>query len=225
MRQGFRFAKKRAILLFEILISLSLTAILLTFLFSFFVESTRMEARLEKARAQVMARHHLQTRLQHVLSSLDRGAMGAPLYTQQFDREKQESLVAIFDNGIDPDPAFSGSIKGRIFLDEKNHLCLVSQPMNEESSKTERKEILFSAIDRFDLEFLSTKTSSEHGKSEQMRQITPNLVWRSLWPKSQTQAPSIIRLCVYEEKKREPIRFAFILPHFDPLVTYKEKAT
>lgn len=196
---------------------------MLTFLFSFFVESARIEKKLDTARMAISNRGHLQTRLQTLLSAIDTGSSEPYLYTKQFEKEKSISLVTLFDNGIDPDPAYSGSIMGRIFLDSDKNLCLATWPLENEKNRPWRKEVLLPRVKSFEFEFLGKRTASEHGKKEKITPINANLAWRTKWAKFQSGVPSIIRLRVIEENGAEPLQFAFILPSFEPLVTYTEK--
>lgn len=210
-------------ILLELLIALTLTAVVLTFLFSFFVESARIEKKLDTARMTISNRGYLQTRLQTILSAIDSGSSEPYLYTKQFEKEKSISLITLFDNGIDPDPAYSGSIMGRIFLDEEKNLCLATWPLGNEKNRPWRKEVLLPHVKSFEFEFLGKRSASEHGKKEKIRPINANLAWRTEWAKFQSGVPSIIRLRVTEEKAKEPLQFAFILPSPEPFVTYMEK--
>ncbi len=205
------------------MIALSLTAILLTFLFSFFVESAKIEKKLDTARMAITNRGHLQTRLQTVLTSIDRSSMDPFFYTKQFEKEKHLSLIAIFDNGIDPDPAFSGPILGRIFLDQDKNLCLATWPLTKDKNRPWRKETLFPHVKDFEFEFLGTTSASEHGTKESSRPITAKLCWKSNWPKSVHEVPGIIRLTLVEESSDKPLRYAFILPVSEPFITYSER--
>jgi hypothetical protein len=214
--------KKKPLILFELLIALSLTAILLTFLFSFFVESAKLEKKLEKARIAINERSYLQTRLQNVLCLVDQGSISPYFYTKVFEKEKQLSLVTIFDNGIDPDPLFSGPINGRVFMDEEKNLCLSLWPLEEEKKGMWRKEILLSSIDAFEFEFLGKKSAIEHGEKEKIRPLTASLCWRTGWSRSFNTIPSMIRLTVKQGK--ETLRFAFILPTQDLFVTYQPES-
>lgn len=195
------------------MIALSLTAILLTFLFSFFVESAKIETKLEAARHEIISRQHLQMRLQSVFMGL------SSLYTKVFPDEKQISLVATFDQGIDPDPAFSGPILGRIYLDEEKNLTFATWPLDKEKNLPWRKEILLSDVSDFEFEFIARKKEKE--LKEKSRPINASLEWLFHWPKSRPEIPSIIRLIVRKEKQ-PPLQFAFILPSSEPLVTYQE---
>lgn len=214
--------KKRTAILLELLIALSLTAMLLTFLFSFLVESSKIEKKLDQARMAITARGHLQTRLQSILSSVSHHSLEASLYTDTFDKEKQPSLVAYFDNGIDPDPAFSGAVLGRLFLDESHNLSLAIWPLDKNKAHLWRNEILMSGIESYEFAFLGRNSAPEQKKKEKIEPINGAFAWRSLWAKSESRVPSMIRLTLQEERAKEPLRFAFILPQPDGLVTYSE---
>jgi hypothetical protein len=214
--------KKKALILFEILIALSLTAILLTFLFSFFVEAAKIEKKLDNARKEIAMRSHLQTRLQAILSTVS-PEQRPSLYTQDFPKEKSTSLIAIFDNGIDPDPAFSGAIIGRVFLDAEQNLILATWPLNRDKNAPWRKEVLLAKVESFEFEFLGSKSAAE--KKEKLKEVTANLAWRTLWGRGSENTPSLVRLTVKEEGQKEPLHFAFILPSVEPFVTYRERAS
>lgn len=213
LRERGKKVKKKPIFLLEVLIALSLTAILLTFFFSFFVQSVKIEKTLDQARMAISSRNHLQTRLQSILNSLVRGSE-CYFYTKQFEKESSLSLVVIFDNGIDPDPLFSGTVRGRIFIDEEKNLCLVTWPLNKMKNRPWRKEILMTSVDHFEFEFLGKKIALEKGKAHS---INGELAWRTSWPKGMLEIPSLIRLRVQE---KETLRFAFILPSMDPFIVY-----
>lgn len=215
--------KKRTIILFEVLIALSLTALLLTYLFSFFVECAKLEVKLDSARKAILARSMVQTRIQNILSMIDRGTSEpACLYTKLFEKENQESLVAIFDNGIDPDPAFSGPIMGRLFIDEKGSFTLASWPLSKAKNLPWRTEVLLSQVERFEFEFLSRLSACQQGTKETMKKVNENYAWRSRLPKSQTEFPSIIRLRIFEKNQKQPLQFAFHLLMPQPIPTYQE---
>ncbi|MBS0624578.1 MAG: hypothetical protein JSS32_00835 [Verrucomicrobia bacterium] len=206
-------------ILFEILIGLGLLTLLLSLLFSFFTSNAKMEVKLEKAQKTLLERQHLQNRLQSVLTSIVPRASGeekASLYTQKIGKEGSQNLAIYFDNGIDPDPAFSGPIVGRIFLDQENRLCLALWPEDRKKNPEFREEILLQNVTAFTFRFLT-------------RTIEDKIVWESDRPKQKRQPlPSIIRLDVWQgiDKKDEPnLNFAFILPSQEPAITYGKKKT
>jgi hypothetical protein len=43
-----------------------------------------------------------------------------------------------------------------------------------------------------------------------------------VWPKT-AEIPSVFRLTVEQEKQKELLQFAFIMPSLEPIVTYQER--
>lgn len=203
------------------LISLSLTALLIVFLFSFFVQNAKIENKLDTARMSAIRRGYLQTRLQTVFTSIHRGT-NESFYTKTFDKDKQPSLVVQFDNGIDPEAAFSGTILGKIFIDKDKNLCLTTSPIDEEENPQRRTEVLCPNVNDFEFAFLGNNGASEHGSKEKRIVINANYAWRSEWSKSMRGIPGIIRLTLHEEGREEPLRYAFILP-ITACIQYKGK--
>ena len=139
------------------------------------------------------------------------------------DKEKGISLIVQFDNGIDPDPAFSGALLGRIYLDSKSNLTLAIWPLTQEKEKPWMTEVLLPKVKDFSFQFLGPNSAPEHGQNEVIRPINANFAWRSHWPKSSTTIPSIIRLKIALEKGGVPIHYAFILPVPELLISYQER--
>jgi hypothetical protein len=200
---------KKPFLLFEVLIALSLMATMICLLFSFMVQSSRVEKKMEKARISILERQHLQIRMQDVFTTLIPNATDSCLYTKIFPNEKT-SIIVHFDNGIDPDPLFSGNVIGRIYLDENQDFCLVYWPCCTEKSPSWRKEILFSKVSDFSIQFLKP-LESKHA------------TWVSNWSKEGRQLPSIIRLTL--KQKDSSLHFAFRLPNINPIPTYTDDAS
>lgn len=201
-------ASKKPFFLFEILIALSLMTILLSLLFSFMVQSVRVEKKMEKARAVILERQHLQIRIQDLLTTLSPQEGLPPLYTQTFPKEKGMSLIAFFDYGIDPDPAFSGIVTGRIFIDEQNNLCLACWPRAEDKEHLWRKEILLSNVSNVSLQFLTAIETPD----------APKVAWSPSWPKEKKELPGMIRMSLQQGENF--LQFAFRIPQAHPIPTY-----
>lgn len=199
------------------MIALGLAAILLSLLFSFFAGSVRMNQRIDAARSHLYQRQHLQMRLTSLVTSIvPRSALpfstGSSFYTS-------DGLIAIFDNGIDPDPAFSGPIIGKVFIDSDSNLTLAMWPLEKMEKNFYRKEILLSNVQKIRFQFLAKKNSQQI--DPKAIAINSNLEWRTDWPKKRWDIPSIIRLIV-QQNNRE-IAFAFTAPILEPIVTYHER--
>ena len=141
-----------------------------------------------------------------------------PLYTQLFPQEKQESLIVSFDNGIDPDPAFSGIVTGRIYLDASHNLCLATWPIASQHSQSWRKEVLLTQVEKYSWQFLG-EIQKAHPK---ILPVTPQWGWHPHWPQERSDRPSWLLFTVYQDKL--PLEFTFRLPTALPLITYWERA-
>ncbi len=187
----------------EILIGLSLLAILFSFLFTSIARSAEFETKIDRARKELCERQRLQTRLQDLFLS----AANTSLYTKKLPGdEKEESLVAVFDNGIDPDPAFSGKVLARVYLDADRNLSLAIWPHEPALKKNHpwRNEILLSEVEGFEFLFFGKKNME--------------FAWESRWTSNRNENPSMIRLRV--QQKGKSISYAFFFSSPEPLVTY-----
>lgn len=179
------------------MISLSLTALLLSFLFALFVYAGQGEKKIEQARREVGERHHLQTTLDTFFLGIESGS--TPFYTERFPEEKEASLVALFDHGLDPDPTFSGPLTGRIFLNPRRELTLAYWPLDKEKRQLWREERLLSNVTSFQFDFLAPQQKGP-----------PLYDWTPRWPKELQKIPHFVRLTVW--RGQEPLTFAFEIP-------------
>ncbi len=200
------------------MIALTLSAILIRCLFSFYVQSSKLEIELNDMKRAILEKAHLQSRLQNLFSNLSSNSLD-PIYTKKTDDEKN-NLILITDQGIDPDPLFSGLVCSRIFLDDKENLVLGTWPIENKKNLPWRQEILFKDVESFSFLFLSNKDLKENSKDEIVIPISKKTSWRSQWLRSQLGLPSIIRLQVTKKNEDLPIDFAFFVPSSGPLVTF-----
>lgn len=131
-------SKKRPFSLLEVTISLVLTTILLTTLFSSYRQLIQNKIEIEKASQGLHWRFFTQTRLNQIFESLEEGA--------KFET-KEGALVFHFDNELDADPAYSGQLDGKLSL-EGSQLCLFLK---------DRKEILHKNVKNLTLSFYDPK--------------------------------------------------------------------
>lgn len=210
--------QKRPLTLIEVSVSLFLLAILLSFLFTFLSQTVKTKVKMGAAKEYVLDRQRLSLRLNQVFSGIQAG-----FHTE--DERGNQALYFIFDNGIDPEPNFSGPVKGKLFL-EKEHLTLQIEPVRKSKREVFRKELLLGPIKGFSLTFLSNM--EEKFPDPKAKKIGTAYQWRTFWPKEKSGAPSLIRLVITENisqkrKKRDTTSFAFFLPSQDIPVTYKER--
>jgi len=144
--------KKRPFILLELLIAIGLSAILLTVLFRFLVSNAHVERQIEKAQALLLERQRLQERLESILTNIEPPQLEHPsFYTDPFPDRELLSLIAVFNAGIDPDPAYSGPNTSRLYLTKEGKFCLTQWPLKAEGSRT---ETLLSNVQAIEWEFL-----------------------------------------------------------------------
>jgi prepilin-type N-terminal cleavage/methylation domain-containing protein len=215
-----RDRKKRAFTLLELMIALGLTAILLSLLFRFFAGSVRVDRKISDARLVLNQRQQLQIRLTRLFTSIVPRSSMPPSDISSFYtlNEKTASLVAIFDNGIDPDPLFSGPVLGKLFIDEQSNLTLALWPLDKKENHLYRTEMLLPHVQNMHFQFLAKKGLQENDPTS--IPINASLEWRFNWPKNRWDIPSIIRVVIQQE--RQEIGFAFMLPFIEPIATFHE---
>ncbi len=206
-----RFSK-RPIILMELLVALVLIGTILSLLFKFFSNTMKMDHKIDAIRHETFAREHLQIRLLHLFSSIIPKSTlpdisNASLYS--LDSEFP-GLAAIFDNGIDPDPRFSGAVLGEIYLDQ-GQLFLSLHPFSDAGKDTCRREFLLQHVEKLEFQFLSRPSEKQ-----------PKMEWIKSWPKTRWDIPSIIRVVI--KRNKDELGFAFSLPFADP-ITFERKQT
>ena len=202
--------RKRPLILFELLIALSLVSILLALLFRFITNSIKVETKIEEARAALYPKEYLHTRLSSLFTALVPRSF---VKNSSFYTLEQGGIAAIFDNGIDPDPLFSGAIRSKLTV-EQGRLYLTFLPLEEENPQ--RKELLLSGVKAIRFQFLAKKNSST--ASADARPISRTAEWRSSWSKECWDLPSLIRMTL--ELEENELSFAFSLPVSEPAVVY-----
>ena len=166
-------------------------SILLSCLFSAYARTIQLNVKMDRARASLLERQHFASRLQGIFLS-----------AKLFPSEKKESLIVTFDNGIDPDPAFSGPVLARLFLDSQNRLILASWSQ-ETKTRAWRSEILLSQVEDFRFYFFDQEKTA----------------WQGNGAKERNRSPSMIRFFV-KQQKEPSLCYAFFLPSPLSFVTY-----
>jgi hypothetical protein len=117
-------------------------------------------------------------------------------------RTNKKHLYFQFENGIDPDPSFSGIIQGEIYsLPEKKQMFLRLRPLDKKKEKEFREEILATSIDSFEIVYFSKKESH----------------WISSWKKE--GLPPMIKLS-FTKGDKEKVSFCFFTLSETNIVVY-----
>lgn len=192
--------KKRGMTLLEVMIGLQLLGMLLAFLFFSLRDQMQMEVKMEGMSLELSQRLQFQHRLQDICLALTFEAEGG-LFTKIDPDTKETRLYFTFDQGIDPDPLFSGKVQGELFL-EKGQLCLQIQPDKAEGSV--RQEVLIESVEHCVFSFLDEKGA----------------LFKD-WEPSKELPPRECRIEI--QKKGEKVPYVFFPPTHFAWIDYKEE--
>ena len=190
-------------------------AIITATLFRYLIEMPKLENKILSVKEKVFERQYLQRRLDTIFSSIvplnklpkEIQKQHQAIYSLQFLKERDPSLIFFYDNGVDIDPSFSGPVLGRVFLDTNQMLTLATWPLKEKNAY--RKEILFSNLASYKFYFFTKESEKETGKYS----------WIPFLEKSKKRIPSMIKLGL-EENSGKTIEFAFFLPLANDTIDY-----
>lgn len=161
--------KRRALTLLEVMIAFSLTAILLSFLFSQFQKMSFASIETQKVQEIFFSRHLLQTRLAQVFAAVVTDDKEPSFY---FDEKK---LHFHFDQGVDPVPALCNEVTAFLYVNSDKNLVLDIFSLDGQTTRTEK---LYENISSHLWEFVDKKDPE----------------WALIWPKEKKDAPPIVRL-------------------------------
>lgn len=197
--------EKHLFTLIEVIISLFLITLVITFLFGFFTRIAKAEKQIEEIKKEVYQKNNFQIHLSNIFTQLySKNYDQSPFYTEYDKNKKNLCLHVNFDNGVDPDPNYSHIIEAKIYVDEKNDLIL-EMFSKDEKTKISRRKILFTNIKKFKCKFLSCNDLDM--KPYIIEQINNNYFWYNFWPEKNKGVPFV----VYIKINNDP-DFAFFLP-------------
>lgn len=155
----------RHMTMLEVLIGMTLTAVLLTILTFFYQQITWLNAESDKQELESFRAKYLESRLSYVFPNIlppkKDGSSVFFVATDQNQALKQgsPSLVFTFDNGICLDKIFSNGVLGRLFVNNKDQLILAKWPAPvrwvEGQLPPMKKEVLMDNVARIDFRFFT----------------------------------------------------------------------
>jgi type II secretory pathway pseudopilin PulG len=196
--------KNRYFFLLEIVVALGLLSLILLALFSFYVQFSRAEHKLELVRTEMIPLQQMRVRLNQLF-----GALLPPQGQASTFHTDGEALIFVFDNGVDPEPIFSGAIRGKLYRNGSEQFVFEQSPIGE-GTQPLRREILSSKVERMEFQFFHVKRLYNDARGE----------WQTEWPSKQHELPPMVRLSLKRADKEEE-KFAFLVPTAGLMATYK----
>lgn len=224
---------KRSFTLLELIIAISLAAILLSTLLFFYSQVYKADQKLFKIEETNFHLMLAESRLQDVLpktvsQKTKKGdfvfftTKGSPLF-----KEGTESLLFIYDNGIDLDKPFSNHVLGRLFVDKEGQLTLATWPSpkrwEDNSLPPMKKDVLLTNVDGLSFSFFVPPDRGEKRpvqageiiKGKEQLEPQPKGAWISPWLKEYNTLPALVRVEVKQKDKTTV--FATPLPNGPPI--------
>jgi hypothetical protein len=230
--------EKRFITLLELVIAMTLAAIILSTLTFFYHQVNVINIEMDKEQNDSFQKRYVENRLAaifpktlsskdpsndfHFFTSPDLGG----LY-----KRGTTSLLFAFDNCVQLDKTMAYHVIARLFLDEDGNLILAKWPAEKRWKENEAppmtKEALLENVEDLSFSFFIPPEKGKPVAKPSQFEIPPDLKgrWVSEWNKEYHQLPAIIRIQVTRKDSKgieERITYAFPLPHAVNPITYSE---
>lgn len=149
----FREIKRTYFTLLETLIALFILSILLVVIFTFFRDLSSLSVAGKGAQKESFQMRYLETRLAYIFerthNEKDKKSNRVYFYTQpqNSDFSDSTSLIFTYENEVRKDPTFSGNVLGRLFLDKRGKLRLMTWPITlNETHQHMHQEVLLDNV-------------------------------------------------------------------------------
>lgn len=230
---------KRHFTLVELLVSMALTALILSTLMFFYREIALLNVRYDEDQKESFQLRFLENRFSDVLpkavpemtAKKDFYFFTEPDYHGTF-KNNSSSLVFTFDNGIDYDKNFSNHVLGRLYLDPSGNLTLGMWPSPARWVEGEippmKKEILMEGVSSLEFHFFipQEKVQEAQVNNQKNNKVEPNprLSWVNRWQQNYKQLPAIVRVEIVRpvNGKDKKFSYAYPLPNVAIPIVYKD---
>ena len=204
--------KKRTITLVEMLITLALTAVLLTVALGLYAQSTQLQQQAAHLRNRNFEALYLQSRLAKLFSDLviQRNQKEYWFYTDD------HHFYFAFDNGMDKNPLFGDILIGELSIDENGGFSLTTWPdpyRTQESSAPIRREILLDHVETVSYQFYRPPRRELLEWQQDMTGETPYAQWVDTWQLDDNALPAMIKVFVTRKEESTPLVFSYVIPN------------
>jgi hypothetical protein len=234
--------------LLETLVALSILSIVLVFVFGYFRDLSEINRMADESQKESFQMRYLESRLSFIFERVVNENSSARTFffyaePPHHDRSRSTSLILTFNNEVRLDPAFSGDVLGRIYLDQDHTLRLGIWPLHvEEPSEYFQDEILMENVADVHFSFYAAPERVQDSKEVHSGEnIDPEKKspqkdhWHEdEWEASYEQMPSILKIRVdlakdpkdlegrhrHRTSETEPLTFYFVLPSSKNPVQY-----
>lgn len=234
--------KRRLMTLLEVLIAISLTALLLGLLMVFYRDQDLINQKLDALEQEAFRMMYVENRLSQILPRIitpydvkDDFYFFTSSDANGLLKPGQQSLVFTYDNGNELEKSFSNHVLGRLYIDKDDRLCFASMPspLRWEHPIPVNLEVLMEGVADLQFEFYvppdknrseilkQAKSKKAQNTADDLPDITPKNHWHSSWKPEYKQLPAIIRIKLTLKQGQE-MEYAFPLPNTDMVIMYEK---
>jgi len=224
--------KKVQVTLIELVISLTLTAFVLSALMFFFREVNELTLLAEKEQNESFQQRYLESRLMTVIpriSERSRGFLQSEGGSAAHYLDNNPHLFFIFDNGANIDRLFAHEVLARLFVDRDGFLTLALWPMPKRWPDGEeppmKKEILASEVTGISFSFYvapkrdRSRFNSDFKKVNRKQVLVPAIMepeprgeWIDQWNANYGELPALIKIRVKQKSGDEMLTRDYVYP-------------
>ncbi|MBS0652294.1 MAG: DUF1494 domain-containing protein [Verrucomicrobia bacterium] len=191
--------KRYSLTLLEVMIALSLAAILLSALMTCYYQISKKRITAQELKKSSLSVELMRQRLVHLFAKTA-AAEKASFYTGTHAQAIGPCLIFLFDNGVDRSPEFCGDVMGMLYQNASRELCLASWGDHGGA----RNEVLLENTDGLSFSFFDAK------KKE----------WRAEWKNTDPFPPFFKMTWSFADQPKEILQSAFFFPQDTP-ITYE----
>lgn len=226
--------------LIEVLIALSLSSIIMTAMFYFYQKAIRLDGEIQKVEERVFSLRLLESRLMKIVpkslspKEAEKDFYFLTGYQDQISKSGTPYLLFSYDRGIDIDPQFSNVVLGRLYVDKKGRLMLVTAPAPSRwnpPSLPIKREMLMKGVENISFSFYNPpekdRAPLKNSKPRILRGIIledPEVKGGFLkeWKNEYGMLPALIKIEIETKKDgaSEKKVLTYVLPYSGQVIVY-----
>ncbi len=194
--------KKNNLTLLEVLIALVLAGLILSGVLTFYFQISKKQIEIKELKKTVMPIELMRQRLSHLFAQahIEQGDTPRFFYTLSHPDATSPALFFSYDYGIDPDSHFCGKLKGMLYHNAQDQLCLVTW-----GEKGSRQEVFLEQVEEISFNFFDVKKKQ----------------WRHTWGKKDPLPPFFTMTWAFKSAPKDKLTSTFFFPNADAKITYE----
>lgn len=215
----FHKLRKTYLTLLETLIALSILSVVLVFVFGFFRELSEVTRLSDNVQKESFQTRYLESRLSYIFERIvneNDSARTFFFYTQPpvRDRWLSPSLILTFNNEVRMNPALSGDVLARLYVDTDHTLRLAIWPLRvDEPEELMCEEVLFENVADVKYSFYAAPERIENEKEvhsgeviDPEKKMPVKDHWHEEWALTYEQMPSIVKIEIAVAENPEDLK-------------------